>query len=105
MTLRNALARRATDHALTQGISVSDENRHVELDPESRRIHTHRLILRPWHIDDAVAACAIYGAPEVARWLCPALPETVDRSDMRRILRTWMVDYGKLPKPGTVASR
>ena len=62
---------------------MSDENRHVEVDPESRRIHTHRLMLRPWHIDDEIAACAIYGAREVARWLCPALPATVDRSDMR----------------------
>ena len=92
MTRRNILARRATKRALTQGISVSDENRHVEVDPESRRIHTHRLMLRPWHIDDEIAACAIYGAREVARWLCPALPATVDRSDMRRILRTWIVE-------------
>jgi RimJ/RimL family protein N-acetyltransferase len=69
-----------------------DENRHVEVDSESRRIHSDRLTLRPWHILDEVAAHGIYGAPEVARWLCPALPPSIDRSGMRRILRTWMVE-------------
>jgi RimJ/RimL family protein N-acetyltransferase len=78
---------------------VSDKNRHVEVDFESRRIHTHRLILRPWNIDDEIAACGIYGAREVARWLCPALPENVDRSDMRRILRTWMVESDEAGLP------
>jgi RimJ/RimL family protein N-acetyltransferase len=73
-------------------VSVADENRHVDVELESRRIHTHRLMLRPWHILDEDAACAIYGAPEVARWLCPALPAGIDRSGMRRILRTWMVE-------------
>jgi RimJ/RimL family protein N-acetyltransferase len=71
---------------------VSDDYRHVEVDPESRRIHTHRLTLRPWQLGDDIAASAIYGAPEVARWLCPALPPTVDRGDMRGILSTWTAE-------------
>jgi RimJ/RimL family protein N-acetyltransferase len=68
------------------------EHRRVELDPETRRIQTHRLVLRPWRLDDDVAAFAIYGAPEVARWLSPALPEIADPGDMRRMLGVWTVE-------------
>jgi RimJ/RimL family protein N-acetyltransferase len=50
------------------------------------------LVLRPWHQDDETAAAAVYGAPEVALWLCPALPAIVDRSDMRRRLGEWMAE-------------
>lgn len=68
------------------------EHRHVQFDPESRRIETRRLVLRPWRLDDETAACAIYGDPEVARWLCPALPASFDRSDIRRRLGAWMAE-------------
>ncbi|MGV0715058.1 GNAT family N-acetyltransferase [Mycolicibacterium sp. XJ662] len=68
------------------------EHRHVDVDPDSRRIQTSRLVLRPWRLDDDVAACAIYGASEVARWLCPALPNVIDRNDMRHILSVWMAE-------------
>lgn len=68
------------------------EHRHVELDPETRRIETHRLDLRPWRLDDDGAACAIYGASEVARWLCPTLPGAGDRRDMRHTLGSWMAE-------------
>jgi RimJ/RimL family protein N-acetyltransferase len=71
---------------------VSNENRHVEVDTASRRIYTRRLTLRPWQLDDDITACTIYGAPEVARWLCPALPDVADRGAMRRALRTWMAE-------------
>jgi RimJ/RimL family protein N-acetyltransferase len=49
-------------------------------------------MLRPWQLDDDIAACTIYGAPEVARWLCPALPGAIDRGDMRRVLHMWIVE-------------
>ncbi|MGV0786014.1 GNAT family N-acetyltransferase [Mycolicibacterium sp. XJ2] len=75
------------------------EHRRVRLDPESRRIETRRLVLRPWRLDDETAACAIYGAPEVARWLCPALPATVDRSDMRRWLGAWRAESDAVGLP------
>lgn len=68
------------------------EHRRVELDPETRRIETHRLLLRPWRLDDDVAACAIYGTQDVARWLSPALPEITGPSDMRRLLGVWTVE-------------
>lgn len=68
------------------------EHRHVEIDPESRRIQTARLVLHPWRLDDDIAACAIYGAEEVAHWLSPALPGPIDHSDMRRMLSAWMAE-------------
>lgn len=66
------------------------EHRHVEWDADTRHIRTHRLVLRPWQLDDDLAAYVIYGSPEVARWLCPALPPIVDRNQMRRVLGSWI---------------
>lgn len=66
------------------------DHRHVEWDCETQRITTSRLVLRHWQLDDDLAARAIYGAPEVARWLCPVLPPIADSADMRRILASWI---------------
>jgi RimJ/RimL family protein N-acetyltransferase len=71
---------------------VMAEHRHVELDPESRSIQTHRLLLRPWRLADETAAREIYGSPEVAHWLCPAISTIADSSDMRRRLSVWMAE-------------
>lgn len=49
-------------------------------------------MLRPWELDDALAAYAIYGAPEVARWLCPALPPIPDAMVMRHVLAAWIAE-------------
>lgn len=68
------------------------EHRHVRIDPGSRRIQTRRLLLRPWQLDDDIAACEIYGAPEVGHWLCPVLPGPIDHRDMRRMLTLWMAE-------------
>lgn len=68
------------------------KDRHVELDAHSRQIETHRLVLRPWRLDDDVAAYAIYGAPEVARWLCPVLPAVAGPGEMRRLLGVWKAE-------------
>ena len=68
------------------------EHRHVEWDPDTRRILTSRLLLRPWQLDDDLAALEIYGAPEVSRWLCPALPLITDGADMRRLLGAWIAE-------------
>ena len=67
-------------------------HRHVEWDPDTRRIVTTRLLLRPWQSDDDVAAYRIYGAPEVSRWLSPALPLITDESSMRQLLDAWVVE-------------
>ena len=68
------------------------EHRHVEWDTDTGHIRTRRLVLRPWQLDDDLVAYAIYSAPEVARWLCPALPPIVDGIEMRHILATWIVE-------------
>lgn len=65
------------------------EHRHVELDPASREIRTYRLLLRAWRLDDESAARTIYGDPQVASWLSPALPTIVDTPEMRRVLSVW----------------
>jgi RimJ/RimL family protein N-acetyltransferase len=74
-------------------------HRHVRVDPRTRRIETERLVLRPWQLDDAVAASEIYSAPEVSRWLCPVLPAVADPADMRATLARWIADTdtGGLP--------
>lgn len=68
------------------------EHHHVDCDADTRRIETPRLVLRPWELDDALAAYAIYGAPEVARWLCPALPPIPDAMVMRHVLAAWIAE-------------
>lgn len=68
------------------------DHRHVGWDAATRRITTPRLVLRPWELDDDLAAYTVYGAPEVARWLCPALSPIVDAIDMRRILAAWITE-------------
>jgi RimJ/RimL family protein N-acetyltransferase len=56
------------------------------------RIRTARLLLRPWVLDDAEAALAIYGADEVSRWLAPAVERVPDIASMRADLASWMVE-------------
>lgn len=68
------------------------EHRHVEWDAGTRQIRTPRLVLRPWQLDDDLAACAIYGVAELARWLYPALPAIADAIEMRRVLGTWIAE-------------
>lgn len=72
------------------GLPEKIAHRHVEWDADARRISTLRLILRPWRLDDDLAAYSIFGSPEVARWLCPALPPIADQAEMRRVLGTWI---------------
>lgn len=76
------------DNARSQMVA----HRHVESDAGTRRISTPRLTLRPWRLEDDLAAHAIYGAPEVTRWLCPALSPIADAAEMRRVLAAWMAE-------------
>lgn len=75
------------------------EHHHVDWDDGTRRIDTPRLLLRPWQLDDDLAAYAIYGAPEVARWLCPALSPITDTIDMRRVLGAWIAESDRTGLP------
>lgn len=53
-------------------------------------IRTDRLIIRGWREDDAEAAFGVYGRPEVARWLTPAIETVADLDDMRKLLARWV---------------
>jgi RimJ/RimL family protein N-acetyltransferase len=55
-------------------------------------VRTTRLVVRDWTEDDAPAALAVYGRPEVARWLVPAVEEIADLERMRDTLRGWIAE-------------
>lgn len=71
------------------------------LDPPVRspELTTARLRLRPWRPEDAEAALAIYGDPEVARRLSPALGRVGDVDAMRLLLEHWIVEAERLGPP------
>lgn len=60
---------------------------------------TERLTLRPWRIDDEEAALGIYGAPDVARWLSPAMDLVPDAAAMRLVLQQWTGEAARLLPP------
>ena len=60
---------------------------------------TERLRLRPWAVDDAAAALAVYGDLEVARWLAPAMDRVADESAMRVVLERWLADDARITTP------
>ena len=71
-------------------------------DGASRRpqeLFTERLRLRPWRPDDAEAALAIYGDPEIARRLSPALGRVPDVDSMRLVLQQWIAESERLAEP------
>jgi RimJ/RimL family protein N-acetyltransferase len=55
-------------------------------------VRTPRLVVRDWTEQDAPAALAVYGSPDVARWLSPAVDVVADLDQMRRRLRDWIDD-------------
>jgi RimJ/RimL family protein N-acetyltransferase len=55
-------------------------------------LRTERLIIRDWTDDDAAAALTVYGRPEVARWLTPAIEQVRDIDDMAKLLQRWMAE-------------
>jgi len=54
---------------------------------------TERLLVRPWTVDDAPAAFAIFGDPEVARFAGPR-PESVEVTRSR--LERWLGHFERL---------
>ncbi|MFD2024496.1 GNAT family N-acetyltransferase [Promicromonospora aerolata] len=60
---------------------------------------TDRLLLRGWSVDDDVAAHAVYGTPEVTRWLAPAMGQVPDQPAMRAMLHAWQEAQPKLTPP------
>jgi RimJ/RimL family protein N-acetyltransferase len=62
-------------------------------------ISTHRLVLRPWRIEDAESALPIYGEAEVSRWLSPAMDSVADLAAMRLVLQQWTAEHARLTSP------
>jgi RimJ/RimL family protein N-acetyltransferase len=60
---------------------------------------TDRLVLRPWRIEDAPAALDIYGDPEIARWLSPALGDVPDLASMQLVLEQWITEDARTAPP------
>jgi RimJ/RimL family protein N-acetyltransferase len=60
---------------------------------------TDRLTLRAWRLTDAPAALEIYGHPEVARWLSPAMDRVPDLAAMRLLLQQWIAEDERLTAP------
>lgn len=65
----------------------------------STDVTTDRLILRGWSVDDAEDALAIYGSPDVAHWLTPALDPVPDVPAMGSLLREWLDEQAGLLTP------
>jgi RimJ/RimL family protein N-acetyltransferase len=60
---------------------------------------TDRLIIRDWSVDDADDALAIYGSPDVTRWLTPAMDRVGDVAAMRSVLQAWQETQPNLLTP------
>ena len=63
------------------------------------RLTTERLVLRPWRVEDAEAAVAVYGDQEIARWLSPALDRIGDPDSMRLVLEQWIAEDARMAPP------
>ena len=62
---------------------------------------TERLRVRPWTVDDAEHALAIYGAADVTRWLTPVMEQVPDLTTMRSVLQAWVeAQHNMLPPRG-----
>nr|WP_211177047.1 GNAT family N-acetyltransferase [Pseudonocardia acidicola] len=57
------------------------------------------MVLRPWHVDDTPAALEVYGNPEVARWLSPAMGRPQDPVAMRLLVQQWVAEDARLDPP------
>jgi RimJ/RimL family protein N-acetyltransferase len=69
--------------------------------PPASDLVTERLLLRRWRGDDAEAALRIYGDPEIARRLSPALGRVQDADAMRLVLEQWVTEDARtLPPAG-----
>lgn len=69
------------------------ESIHVQMVTGTDELITRRLRLRPWTLDDAVAAFGIFGRREIARWLTPAVPRVADSDEMRQLLARWITEH------------
>ena len=61
-------------------------------------IRTARLQLRPWSVQDAEAALAVYGDADVARWLSPAMDRVPDVDGMAALVEGWLREEREVPE-------
>lgn len=73
---------------LNEAAPMADRPHTVRID--GLIIESRRLTLRPWQLDDADDALAIFGAHQVTRWLAPGLAPVHDASAMRDRLHSWI---------------
>jgi RimJ/RimL family protein N-acetyltransferase len=62
-------------------------------------VTTPRLELRLWRPEDAAAGLPIYGDPEVARWLTPAIAPIADDTAMRATIEGWLAADAEAEPP------
>lgn len=62
-------------------------------------LHTDRLTLRAWRVEDAQAALETYGHADVARWSAPAMDPVPDLTAMRALVRRWIAEDARLAAP------
>jgi RimJ/RimL family protein N-acetyltransferase len=65
----------------------------------AERLVTDRLILRSWHLDDALAALDVFGHAEVARWLSPIMSQVPDLAAMQLLVQQWIVEDARAIVP------
>jgi RimJ/RimL family protein N-acetyltransferase len=65
----------------------------------AQALTTERVNLRPWTVDDAEAALAVYGDAQVARWLAPAMDRVGDEPAMRLVLQQWLAEDARMTTP------
>jgi RimJ/RimL family protein N-acetyltransferase len=65
----------------------------------AQRLVTARLILRSWHLDDALAALDVFGHAEVARWLSPIMSQVPDLAAMQLLVQQWIVEDARAIVP------
>jgi RimJ/RimL family protein N-acetyltransferase len=81
------------------GLGAGGGGRPGYREPMAQVLETERLVLRPWHVDDAAAALGAYGDAEVARWLAPAMDVVRDQGAMRLVLRQWIAENARMMTP------
>jgi RimJ/RimL family protein N-acetyltransferase len=85
-----------TDHGTTTSLV---ERNHPGAHRGGMPLTTDRLIVRSWSIDDAESALQIFGSPQVAHWLMPAMTPVPDMDAMRAVLRGWQDAQPALAPP------
>ncbi len=58
-----------------------------------------RLTMRAWTLEDTDDAFAIFGDPEVARWLSPAMDVVPSKDAMRPLLQQWGAEQARATRP------